>query len=71
MLVRVEAYSKPLVSKERRERVGDAEEALTPGHFLTGHKLTNIPEGPEPTEKRLKRIFEQQQQDLLDQFWKK
>ncbi|GFS42139.1 integrase catalytic domain-containing protein [Trichonephila inaurata madagascariensis] len=50
--------------------IGDTEEAFTPGHFLTGQKLTKIPSVPEPAERRLTRIFELQQ-DLLNQFWKK
>ncbi|GFR01639.1 integrase catalytic domain-containing protein [Trichonephila clavata] len=52
------------------EGIGDTEEALTPGHFLTGQKLIKILSGPQPTDKRFGRIFEQQQ-DLLNQFWKK
>ncbi|GFV34922.1 integrase catalytic domain-containing protein [Trichonephila clavipes] len=68
VLVGVEATinSRPLVYEEG---IGDSEEALTPGHFLTGQKLTNIPSGPEPTTRTLTRIFKQQ--DLLNQFWKK
>ncbi|GFQ77167.1 DUF5641 domain-containing protein [Trichonephila clavata] len=51
------------------KEIGDTKEASTPDHFLTGQKLTKIPSSPEPTERRLTHIFEQQ--DLLIQFWKK
>ncbi|GFS84050.1 hypothetical protein TNCV_2364521 [Trichonephila clavipes] len=47
------------------EGIGDTEEALTPGNFLTGQKLTKFPSCPEPKERRLTRFFEQQQEDLL------
>ncbi|GFR13045.1 hypothetical protein TNCT_622931 [Trichonephila clavata] len=47
VLVGVQAAinSRPLVYKEG---IGDTEEALTPGHFLS-QKLPKVPSGPDPT----------------------
>lgn len=69
VLVGVEAAlnSRPLVYEEGNE---DTENALTPGHFLTGQKLTTIPSDPAPTTRNLIRFYAQQQ-DLLDTFWRK
>jgi len=68
VLIGVEAAlnSRPLVYEEGEL---DDEEALTPGHFLIGHKLTAIPTCNEKNQ-RLARLYKQQQ-DLLDKFWRR
>ncbi|GFQ65827.1 DUF5641 domain-containing protein [Trichonephila clavata] len=67
VLIGIEAAlnSRPLIYEEESD---DKSAALTPAHFLTGRKLTAIPNRLENT--RLNKIYKQQQ-DLLDCFWKK
>ncbi|GFQ95568.1 DUF5641 domain-containing protein [Trichonephila clavata] len=57
--------SRPLVYEEEKD---DNCAALTKVHFLTGRKLTAIPSRLENT--KLDKIYKQQQ-DLLENFWKK
>lgn len=50
--------------------LGELGESLTPAHFLNGRKLTTIPSSPEPANKSLTRLW-QEQQRRMDSFWKR
>ncbi|GFY57384.1 hypothetical protein TNIN_396531 [Trichonephila inaurata madagascariensis] len=70
VLVQVEAAinNRPLVHEEG---IGDTEEALTPGHFLTAQKLTKFSFYPEPTEREDLHASLNNKKIYYTNFWKK
>ncbi|XP_042895210.1 uncharacterized protein [Parasteatoda tepidariorum] len=64
--VEVKLNSRPLVYEQGND---DPEETLTPSHFLTGKRHTNIPPQPATSSRNLTKLYKQQQ-DLFDAFWK-